>query len=150
MPRKYPYYPAWDGKREQPITTKLVELCGKRYKTKNLGTYVVRPMRGKSDLSVHATGYAADLGADLKTLQLMWDFFVTNSLALKVSEVHFYKAPGTKYGLGYRSSRGEGQAGVKRWTATDNGGSGGLWLHIELEEQDPVHFEAEFRRLKPT
>ena len=150
MPRKYPYYPAWDGKREQPITTKLVELCGKRYKTKNLGTYVVRPMRGKPDLSVHATGYAADLGADLKTLQLMWDFFVTNSLALKVAEVHFYKAPGTTHGLGYRCSRGEGLKGVKRWTATDNGGSGGLWLHIELEEQDPAHFEAEFRRLKPT
>lgn len=150
MTRKYPYYPAWDGKREQPITAKLVELCAKRYKAKNLGSYVVRPMRGRSDLSVHATGYACDLGADLKTLQLMWDFFVTNSLALKVAEVHFYKAPGTKYGLGYRCSRGEGLKGVKRWTSTDNGGSGGLWLHIELEEQDPEHFEAEFRRLKPT
>lgn len=149
MPRKYPYYPAWDGKREQPITTKLVELCGKRYKSKSLGTYVVRPMRGRSDLSVHATGYAADLSADLKTLQLMWEFFVTNSAALRVSEVHFYKAPGTTHGLGYRCSRGEGKKGVKRWTATDNGGSGGLWLHIELEEQDPAHFEAEFRRLKP-
>jgi hypothetical protein len=99
---------------------------------------------------VHSTGYAADLGANLKTLQKMWDFFVTNSAALRVSAVHFYKAPGTTHGMAYRSSRGEGQKGVKLWTATDNGGSGGLWLHIELEEQDPVHWEAEFRRLKPT
>jgi hypothetical protein len=153
MSRPYPYWPAWDGKKEQPITTKLVELCGKRYKTRNLGTYVLRPMRNPTAngaLSVHSTGFAADLGADLKTLQLMWDFFVTNSAALRVSEVHFYKAPGTKYGLGYRSSRGEGQRGVKKWTATDNGGPGGLWLHIELEEQDVAHWEAEFRRLKPT
>ena len=148
--RKYPYYPAWDGKHEQPITTKVIELCHKRYKTKCLGSYVVRPMRGKPDLSVHATGYACDLGADIKTLEEMWKFFVINSAALRVAECHFYKASGTKFGLGYRCSRGEGLAGVKHWTATDNGGSGGLWLHLELEEQDPEHFEAEFRRLKPS
>lgn len=148
--RPYPYYPAWDGKKEQPITTKVVDLCRRRWVTVNLGTYVLRNMRGRDDLSVHATGFACDLGADIKTLQAMWEFFTTNSAALRVSEVHFYKAPGTKYGLGYRSSRGEGKKGILKWTATNNGGSGGLWLHLELEEQDPAHFEAEFRRLKPT
>jgi hypothetical protein len=24
-----------------------------------------------------------------------------------------------------------------------------MWIHLELEEQDVEHFEAEFRRLKP-
>ena len=69
MPRKYPYYPSFDGKGAQPGTEKLVELCGKRQKTKNMGIYVARLMRNSHTegkkigdpgmekyLSVHATG----------------------------------------------------------------------------------------------
>jgi hypothetical protein len=108
-------------------------------------------MRDKPDLSVHATGYAMDLGhSDIKVLEAIWTFFVTNSLALRVSEVHFYKMPGTKYGAGYRSSRGEGTAGVVKYkTREESAGTGGMWIHLELEKQDVDHFEAEFRRLKP-
>lgn len=149
--RPYRYYPAWDGKTTQPITSKCVELCQKRWKVTNLGTYVNRPMRDKPNLSTHATGYAMDIGhSDIKVLEAIWTFFVTNSLALKVQEVHFYKMPGTKYGAGYRSSRGESQAGVVKYkTKEESAGTGGLWIHLELEKQDIEHFEAEFRRLKP-
>jgi hypothetical protein len=149
--RKYPYYPAWDGGKTQPITAKVLELCQKRYKVTNLGTYVNRPMRDKPDLSTHATGFAVDMGhSNIKVLGDIWTFFTTNSLALRVSEVHFYKMPNTKYGAGYRSSRGEGKAGIKVYkTAAESAGTGGMWIHLELEEQDVEHFEAEFRRLKP-
>jgi hypothetical protein len=61
MTRKYPYYPSWDGKKTQPVTAKLVDLCNRRWKTTNLGTYVNRQMRGSNNLSVHATGFAADI-----------------------------------------------------------------------------------------
>ena len=151
--RPYRYYPAWDGKVTQPITAKCMELCQKRYKgATNLGCYVLRPMRDKpNNLSVHSTGYAMDIGhSDIKVLEAIWTFFVTNSLALKVQEVHFYKMPGTKYGAGYRCSRGESMAGVVKYkTKEESAGTGGLWIHLELEKQDLEHFEAEFRRLKP-
>jgi hypothetical protein len=149
--RPYPYWPSWDGGQTQPITAKVLDLCTKRYKVTNLGTYVNRPMRDKPDLSVHATGFAVDMGSsDINILQAMWTFFTTNSLALRVSECHFYKMPNTKYGAGYRSSRGEGKAGIKVYkTAAESAGTGGMWIHLELEEQDVEHFEAEFRRLKP-
>jgi len=151
MNRRYPYFPAWDGKVTQPITARCVDLCTRRYKITNLGTYVNRPMRDKPDLSTHATGYAMDLGhSDIKVLEAIWTFFVINSLALRVSEVHFYKMPGTKYGAGYRSSRGEGMAGVVKYkTREESAGVGGMWIHLELEKQDPDAFQAEFSRLKP-
>lgn len=148
--RKYPYYPAWDGKHVQPIITKCVELCGKRWGTQNLGTYVNRDMRDKpGNKSVHATGFAVDLKyKDEAQARIIWDFFVNNSAALGVAEVHWYTHG--KYGAGYRCSRGEGKAGVKIFTADDNAGKGGAWLHLELCEQDPTAFEATFRALKPT
>lgn len=149
--RPYRYYPAWDGKTTQPITALCLELCKKRWKVTNLGCYVLRPMRDKPDLSVHSTGYAMDIGhSDIKVLEAIWTFFVTNSLALKVQEVHFYKMPGTKYGAGYRCSRGESMAGVVKYkTKEESAGTGGMWIHLELEKQDLEHFEAEYRRLKP-
>ena len=148
--RRYPYYPAWDGKVTQPITARCVDLCKKRYTITDLGTYVNRPMRDKPDLSTHATGYAMDLGhSDIKVLEAIWTFFTTNSLACRVSEVHFYKMPGTKYGAGYRSSRGEGTAGIVKYkTLEESAGTGGMWIHLELEKQDPDHFEEVFRALK--
>jgi len=93
MPRKYSYYPSFDGKKAQPGTEKLAELCAKRWKTKNMGIYVARLMRnshteGKkiSDpgmekwMSVHATGAAVDLGyPDRKTGVAMWYWFLANT-----------------------------------------------------------------------
>jgi len=171
MPRKYPYYPSFDGKKAQPGTEKLVELCGKRWKTKNMGIYVARLMRnshteGKkiSDpgmekyLSVHATGAACDIGyPDRKTGVEMWNWFLKYTKELGIVEIHDYaydkdpkdKTPG--YGRGFRCSRGEGAAGVKIFTKDDNAGSfGGQWLHLELEPvmaKDAAKFEAAWRAL---
>ena len=109
--RPYPYYPSWDGKATQPVTAKLVELCRKRWGTKSLGTYANRPMRNNAGLSVHATGYAADIQyKDEAQAREMWDWFLANSKALGLCELHWY-AYG-EYGAGYRCSRGEGKAGV--------------------------------------
>lgn len=151
--RKYPYYPAWDGKKESAIIAKCVDLCHRRWKTTNLGTYVNRDMRDKpGEKSVHATGFAADIGyKDEAQAREIWDFFVTNSEELLVSEVHWYRYGRNKgkFGAGYRSSRGQGKAGVRIYeTAQESAGTGGAWLHIELEDQDPAEFEAKFRALK--
>jgi hypothetical protein len=152
--RKYPYYPATDGKAASPIILKCVELCGKRWKTTNLGTYVNRDMRDKpGEKSVHATGFACDIGyKDETQAREIWDFFVNNSKALGVAEVHWYRYGRNKgkFGAGYRCSRGEGKTGVKIYeTAAESAGTGGQWLHIELEEQDVQAWEATFRALKP-
>ena len=148
--RVYPYYPSWDGKATQPVTAKLVELCKARWNMTSLGTYANRPMRNNAGLSVHATGYAADLKyKDEAQARIIWDWFLANSKALGLCEMHWY-AYGD-YGAGYRCSRGEGKAGVKIFTATDNAGSyqgSPNWLHIELAKQTPEHFEAQFRALK--
>lgn len=171
MTRKYPYYPSFDGKGAQPGTEKLVELCGKRWKTKNMGIYAARLMRNSHTegkkigdpgmekwLSVHATGAAADIGyPDRKTGVEMWDWFLAHTKELGIVEIHDYAfdkdakdgKPG--YGRGFRCSRGEGAAGVKIFTADDNAGSfGGQWLHLELEPdfaKDAAKFEAAWRAL---
>lgn len=153
MPRKYPYYPAWDAGGSSELMLKCFDLCKRRYKTvTNLGIYANRPMRGKDELSVHATGFALDLGyKDEAQARIIWDFFVLNSKALKTAEVHWYEYGRNKgkFGAGYRCSRGEGRAGVRIYnTAAESAGRGGKWLHIELEQQDVAEFEATFRALK--
>lgn len=171
MARPYPYYPAFDGKKAGAGTEKLVELCGKRWKATNMGIYSARLMRNSHTegkkigdpgmekwLSVHATGAAADIGySDRKVGVAMWDWFLANAAALGIVEIHDYafdknatdKKPG--YGRGFRCSRGEGEKGVKIFTAEDNAGSfGGKWLHIELDPEmakDGAKFEAAWRAL---
>ena len=148
--RPYPYYPSWDGKATQPVTAKLVELCKARWGMTSLGTYANRPMRNNAGLSVHATGYAADLKyKDETQARAIWDWFLANSKALGLCEMHWY-AYGD-FGAGYRCSRGEGKAGVKIFTADDNAGSyqgSPNWFHIELAKQTPEQFEQVFRALK--
>lgn len=151
MARKYEFYPAWDGGKASPIILKVIELAEKRWKAKNLGSYVNRDMRDKpGNKSVHATGYAADLGGDMATLQAMWAWFLKHSGQIGLNELHFYKMPGTKYGAGYRCSRGEGEKGVLRYkTAEESAGTGGLWLHIEISQKtDPAQYETYFRANK--
>ena len=107
-------------------------------------------MRGKpGQKSVHATGFALDLGyKDEAQAREIWDFFVNNSLALNVAEVHWYTFG--KYGAGYRCSRGEGKKGVKIYeNAAESAGTGGKWLHIELVDMDVAEWEQRFRALKP-
>lgn len=172
MPRKYPYYPAFDGKKSQPGTVKLVELCKQKWGATNLGIYNNRLMRNSKTagkklgdpgmekyLSVHATGAACDVGYAKRSVGLeMWEFFINHTKELGIVEIHDYafdadvtdKNPG--YGRGYRCSRGEGMAGVKIYNAKENAGSfGGKWLHFELEPEmakDANKFEAAFRAVE--
>ena len=151
MTRPYPYYPAKASTGKLAGTEKLVELCGRRWKTKNLGTWVVRDMRGKpGQLSVHATGAAADIGyPDRKTGEAMWDWFLAHTFELGICEIHDYSFG--KYGRGYRCSRGEGAKGVKVYAnEAESAGSGGAWLHLELSVEmaaDAVKFETAWRSL---
>lgn len=148
----------------RPGTKKLVELCGKRWGFTNLGIFSNRQMNNpkakKGDpqwLSVHATGRACDLGwSDRKDAVEAWDWLVKYSRQLGIEAIHDYVFDADKndgkpgWGRGFRCSRGEGLAGVKQFTASDNAGVGGRWLHVELSPQmaDDAHkFEAVWRSL---
>ena len=155
MPRKYPYYPVTTpGTGKLAGTEKFVDLCKRRWGFTNLGTFVVRNIRGGKTLSVHSLGVAGDVGypktrAGRAQAKEAWDWFIEHSEALGLCELHDYAFG--DYGRGYRCSRGEGQKGVKIFTATDNAGSiGGAWLHFELEmdlAKDAKALEAAWRAL---
>ena len=162
MPRKYPYYPAWDGEKASDLILRVAYLMQRRYKgTKNLGTYVNRNMRGSENLSVHATGYALDLSfTSQKQAEKIWSYLLGTAIVdgkkvqlskyLGICELHWYNKPGTTHGVGYRCSRGEGLKGCLTWTATNNGGKGGNWLHLEVDKtMTPDEWEKRFRATKP-
>jgi hypothetical protein len=104
MPRKYSYYPSFDGKKAQPGTEKLADLCNRRWKTKNMGIYVARLMRNSHTegkkigdpgmekwMSVHATGAAVDIGYDDRKVGVeMWDWFIKYTKELGIEEIHDY------------------------------------------------------------
>jgi hypothetical protein len=161
--RKYPFYPSWDGKATSPITKKFFDLCQRRWAFTNLGMYVNRPMRGSKNLSVHASGYAVDMGypatrAGRASAKEAWTWLIENSEALLLCELHdyAYRNPAqpdtdkTAYGRGWRCSRGAQEKGIKIFTKSDNAGSfGGVWLHAEIsnEWESPEAFEAAWRAL---
>jgi hypothetical protein len=139
MPRKYPFYPAWNGRKSSPVLVQFVKNMNRRWGFKNLGIYVNRSMRSSENLSVHATGWACDIGyTDRKTAVIAWEWLLAHTKELRIAEIHdyAYKDPkqGKAWGRGYRCSRGEGAKGVKIFTALDNAGTpGGRWLHVEIE-----------------
>ena len=161
--RKYPFYPSWDGKATSPITKKFYDLCKRRWAFTNLGMYANRQMRGSKNLSVHATGYAVDMGypatrAGRAAAKEAWDWLIENSEALLLCELHdyAYRNPAqpdtdkTAYGRGWRCSRGPQDKGIKLFTKDDNAGSfGGVWLHVEISNdwESPEAFEAAWRAL---
>lgn len=153
MPRKYPFFPAWDGKQASPLILRVAQLLQRRYPgTRNLGTYVNRDMRGKPGVkSTHATGYALDLGyQDEAQARLIWDELLAHSKDLGICELHWYKFG--KHGAGYRCSRGENKQGVVIYQdAASSAGTGGAWLHLEVDNNfgrpggDPDAWEKAFR-----
>jgi hypothetical protein len=161
--RKYPFYPSWDGKATSPITKKFYDLCKRRWAFTNLGMYVNRPMRGSKNLSVHASGFAVDMGypatrAGRAAAKEAWTWLIENSEALLLCELHdyAYRNPAqpdtdkTAYGRGWRCSRGAQEKGIKIFTKSDNAGSfGGVWLHAEIsnEWETAADFEAAWRAL---
>jgi hypothetical protein len=162
-PRKYPFYPSWDGGSTSPITKKFYDLCNKRWAFTNLGMYVNRQMRGSKNLSVHATGYAVDMGypatrAGRAAAKEAWVWLIEHSEALLLCELHDYsfhnpaqsEADKTAYGRGFRCSRGAQEKGIKLFTKDDNAGSfGGVWLHAEIsnEWESAADFEKAWRAL---
>ena len=157
-----PYTGTKDGaaKGKRAGTEKLVELCKKRWGFSNLGTWVVRDMRGKpGQLSVHATGRAADIGygtskeGRAKAVEA-FNWFLANAAALGIEEIHDYAF--SKFGRGYRCSRADKNGGVIVYQdlASSAGTPGGTWLHVELNPEmadDPAKFEAAWRALpKPS
>lgn len=173
MARKYPYLPAFDGKKAGAGVEWFVNACGRRWKAKNMGIYSPRLMRNSHTagkkigdpgmekwLSVHATGAACDIGyPDRKTGLEMWDWFLKHTKELGIVEIHDYAfdanakdgKPG--YGRGYRCSRGEGTdpKSVKIYNEKENAGSfGGQWLHLEFEQEfakDAAKMEAAWKSL---
>ena len=126
-----------DGKR--PGTERFMELCVRRWKFANLGTWVVRDIKGKpGSLSVHATARVVDLsyGTNKTAAIEAINWFVKYQIELGIEEVHDYSGltkKGTEtWGRGWRCNR-NGKPGWKDWTATDNGGSQkATWIHVEL------------------
>jgi hypothetical protein len=156
VPRKYPFYPSWDGKKASPVVKWFVMACGRRWGFTNLGIYVNRPVRNpaaKGALSVHATGWACDIGypstkAGRRTAVEAWEWLLEHSEALRIAEIHDYRYG--QFGRGYRCSRGEGSKGVKVYvSAKESAGPGGNWLHVEIENtwESAAEFEAAWRAL---
>jgi hypothetical protein len=151
VPRKYTGNKDGNYGKAREGTLELLRMSSKRFGMTNLGTYSNRRMnnaKANADptnpkyLSVHATGRAVDLGYQNRDNALaLWNFLLANTAQLGIEEIHdyAYKWPNqdpkdkTAWGAGYRCSRGEGLAGVKIFTASDNAGTpNGRWLHVEL------------------
>lgn len=146
MPRKYTGTSDGAAEHKLPGTEKLVALFLRRHgnKASNLGTWVVRDMRGKPGvLSVHATGRAADIAyTDRVTGLQIWSWLVDNSATLKIEAVHDYVKS-----RAYKCTRGEGAAGVRKVTDI---GPGGNWIHVELAPSmayDAAKLEAAWRSI---
>ena len=161
--RKYPFFPSWDGGATSPITKKFFDLCQRRWAFTNLGMYANRQMRGSKNLSVHASGFAVDMGypatrAGRAAAKEAWDWLIEHSEALLLCELHdySYRNPAqpdtdkTAWGRGYRCSRGPGVKGIKLFDSKDNAGTpGGVWLHAEISNEwdSAEEFEAAWRAL---
>lgn len=97
----------------------------------NNGTWVVRPMRGKESLSVHATGRAMDLSwrgkpNGRKSAERVMDILTANNLILGVEMILDYWE---SYGRGWRCDRQQWQTYTK---PTIHGAPGGDWIHVEI------------------
>lgn len=104
----------------------------------NNGTWVVRNMRGKESLSVHATGRAVDLSYrkvgklgkvdGRKHAEAIMDFLVANAKRLQIECILDY-APGKHgHGRGWRCDRGTWQD----YTTKTISGVPGDWIHVEI------------------
>ena len=103
----------------------------------NNGTFVNRSMRGKSSLSVHATGRAVDLSYrkmekkgkahGRKHAVRVIDFLVHHADKLGIEAILDYQV--LPYGRGWRCDRGTWQ-NYKQ--ATIHGAPTGDWFHVEI------------------
>ena len=137
------------GKRKgTEAFVKHVSLLSKRNLWNN-GTWVVRPIKGKSQyLSVHSTGRAMDLswrGKSRKEANKVIEMIVANADALGVEMVlDYFPKP---HGRGYKCTRKGWQKYSK---ATLGGAPNGDWYHLELSPEfadDPKKVHEAFKAL---
>ena len=103
----------------------------------NNGTFVNRPMRGSSSLSVHATGRAVDLSYrktptkgrrnGRQMAEHIADFLVRHNDVLGIEMILDYNPK--PFGRGFKWTRGTWENYTK---LTIHGAPDGDWLHIEL------------------
>ena len=123
------------GKR--PGVERFGEACVNRFKAKNLGTFVNRPMRSNPTmLSVHATGRAIDVEIPKAHKKQFLEGMIACADDFLLEEFHdyAYKDPkqGKAWGRGWRCNR-HGKPGWKIWNSIDNGGTPeASWYHLEF------------------
>lgn len=97
----------------------------------NNGTWVIRNKKGKSSLSVHATGRAMDLSWRFRqhgrsAAERVMDILVANNEVLGVEMILDYWKD---HGRGWRCDR---QAWLTYTKPTITGAPGGDWIHVEI------------------
>lgn len=125
----YPWHDVTPSTGKQPGTEEFARLACKRFGFKNLGTWVVRPIRGGTAWSVHAAGAAVDLGYGTtakdraKALDAL-DWMIRGATELGIVAAHDYTANPPR---AWRCDR-------DAWRTFSNGelGPGGRWFHVEL------------------
>lgn len=146
--KKYTGYDR-DAKGRRAGTMKLINwiMFLNAGKFRNLGSWVVRDMRGKpGHPSVHATGRAFDLGfKNYEDAQALCDFLVRHWEALGIELIaDYYPQP---FGRGWRCDRQKWNAYNKK---TIVGAPGGKWIHVEVSNEvadDAAYFDAVFECL---
>lgn len=115
-------------------------------KTKNLGTFVVRDMKGKPGKpSVHSTGRAADIGwSDRAAIEEIMKWLVENNETLDVEYVaDYFPQPG---GRAWRCDRDAWKDYNK---GLIQGAPNGKWIHIEIGNrlaEDKAGMEAAIKK----
>lgn len=135
---------------------KLVDLLEAEFGLWNNGTWNVRPKRGKSasNMSVHATGRAADLSwrggkyrgsGKYEDACRMMDFLVEHADELQIEAVFdYYPKP---FGRGYKCDRDAWKVYSRR---AFSGTPGGDWVHIEVSNRyasDASYYEETMAKL---
>jgi hypothetical protein len=117
----------------------------------NNGTWVVRNMRGKESLSVHATGRAVDLSYrklgnkgkpnGRKHAEGVMEFLVANWKPLHIECIlDYFPQP---HGRGWRCDRVAWQNYTSK---TISGAPGGDWIHVEISPKFADNAEAYKRK----
>jgi peptidoglycan hydrolase-like protein with peptidoglycan-binding domain len=125
----------------------FIDLLETHFGLWNNGTYGVRKKRGKSSISVHATGRAGDLSwrgspyrgsGNYQDACRMMEFVVEHADALGVEAVFdYYPQP---WGRGWKCDRDAWQVYDKK---AFSGAPGGDWVHIEVSNEhadDPQYY----------
>lgn len=124
----------------------------------NNGSLVVRPMRGKPNMSVHATGRAVDLswrkmpsgsgknGYGTYAPAVEWmEFLANNATELEIEAIFdYFNKP---FGRGWRCDRNSWTVYNKR---AFSGAPGGDWIHIEISNKyadDPTFYQNKISQL---